>query len=59
MNNRLFDRLRLQAQLRLLLEQWGAEQGLVLILLALEKELEYEHTKNLRDDPGLPADHRL
>jgi hypothetical protein len=50
MNNRLFDRLRLQAQMRTILAQWGSESGLDLILTALEKELQYQHTK-LSDNP--------
>jgi hypothetical protein len=58
MNNRLFDRLRLQAQMRTILAQWGAEPGLELILTALEKELQYEHTKNLADQ-SVPNDHSL
>lgn len=49
MKNRLFDRLRLQAQLRSILAEWGSEQGLDLILTALEKELEHEQTKNTAD----------
>jgi hypothetical protein len=46
----LFDRLRLQAQMRTILAQWGPDQGLEVILTALEKELQYQHTK-LSDNP--------
>lgn len=43
--NQLFARVRLQAQLRQIIDQWGPDQGLRIIEQALLKELKYSPPK--------------
>ena len=50
LNNKLFDRIRLQAKLREILTTWGEEDGYEIIQSALEKEIHYdEYKKSQRD----------
>ena len=50
LNNKLFDRVRLQAKLREILTTWGEEDGYEIIQSALEKEIHYdEYKKSQRD----------
>ena len=50
LNNKLFDRVRLQAKLREILTTWGEEDGYEIIHDALEKEIHYdEYKKSQRD----------
>ena len=45
LNNKLFDRVRLQAKLREILTTWGEEDGYEIIQSALEKEIHYDQYK--------------
>lgn len=49
--NSLFARVRLQAQLRQIIDQFGEEQGLKIIEQALERELKYaDYAQSLTQD---------
>jgi hypothetical protein len=41
-NNKLFDRVKLQANLRTVLNTWGDQEGYEIIHAALEKEIHYD-----------------
>lgn len=43
--NKLFDRVKLQANLRTILTTWGEEDGYQIIQAALEKEIHYDEYK--------------
>jgi hypothetical protein len=43
--NKLFDRVKLQANLRTILNAWGEQQGYEIIQAALEKEIQYDDYK--------------
>ena len=49
-NNKLFDRVRLQAKLREILTTWGDEAGYEIIQAALEKEIHYDQYKKSQRD---------
>ncbi len=56
MKNKLFDRLRLQVQLRAVINTWGTE-GYEIIAAALEREIQYEqHCKDLQHSDSADAD---
>ena len=50
LNNKLFDRVRLQAKLREILTTWGDEAGYEIIQAALEKEIHYDQYKKSQRD---------
>ena len=43
--NKLFDRVKLQANLRTILTTWGEDEGYQIIQAALEKEIQYDQYK--------------
>jgi hypothetical protein len=47
MKNMLFDRLRLQSVIRIILTQWPTE-GYAIIQEALEREIEYEQLQRIQ-----------
>jgi hypothetical protein len=48
--NKLFDRVKLQANLRTVLNTWGEETGYEIIQSALEKEIQYDQYKKRERD---------
>ncbi len=62
--NKLFDRVKLQANLRTVLNTWGDEAGYEIIQSALEKEIQYERYKKRERDrirvvPNRLRDHNI